>query len=112
MDGNFGILKELTWNLADIVIWIDYDFNEVFYRAIKRTFIRIITKMEVCNGNVLTINCLLNDWKRCVIYKVWKDHYKINKEVIPNHFIKSFPNKKIIRLTSPYQCEKWLKGLE
>ena len=112
MDGNFNIIKELTWNLADIVIWLDYDFDEVFYRAIKRVFIRIITKKKVCNGNLLTLKRLWYNWKTCVIYKIWNGHHKINTETIPNDFIKVFPNKKVIRLKSPYQCEQWLRQLQ
>ena len=112
MDGNFNIIKELTWKLADVVIWLDYDFKEVFCRAIKRTIFRILTRQRICNGNVLTISRLRNKWKDCVIYKVWSDHSKINQVTIPNDFIKLFPNKKIIRLTSSYQCDKWIKSLE
>ena len=111
MDGNFNRIKQITWNLADVVIWLDYDFCEVLYRAIKRTIIRIITAQKVCNGNVETLRRLIYDFEATVIYKVWKYHKQMNEEIIPNDYIKLFPNKHIVRLKSPYECKQWLKSL-
>eukprot|EP01084_Bolivina_argentea_P090442 162973_1 len=112
IDGNYNRIKDMTWKIADVVVWLDYDFIEVFYRAIKRTFWRIITKQQVCNGNFETFTKLLNDFESSVIYQVWNNHQKINKETIPNDFIRLFPNKKIIRFESPYYCNQWLKRIK
>ena len=95
VDGNYGKGKDIIWSEAECVIWLEYEFWEVFYRACKRTLIRMITRQEVCNGNKETICEFFKDLKvrmnqinqlklsmdLCVIYRMryqfmYGDHIK------------------------------------
>lgn len=51
VDGNYSRVRDITWPRATHIIWLDYSFPVVFYRAIRRTIRRAYTKEEVCNGN-------------------------------------------------------------
>jgi len=49
--GNYSKVRDLTWDRADTLIWLDYKFTTAFRRLISRTFRRIFTGETCCNGN-------------------------------------------------------------
>ena len=68
--------KDILWSKAEIVIWLQYDFWFVYYRAWKRTLSRIIFKKECCNGNIETFWLLINNPEHRIPCGVWKYHWK------------------------------------
>ncbi|HYF02112.1 MAG TPA: adenylate kinase [Patescibacteria group bacterium] len=52
--GNYGFVRDIIWRRADTIIWLNYPFRIVLYRALKRTLRRVIIKDVICNGNVET----------------------------------------------------------
>ena len=65
IDGNYGLGKDMIWSEAECIIWLEYAFWEVFYRACKRSLIRIMSGEEVCNGNKETIYEFFKEFKVC-----------------------------------------------
>lgn len=51
VDGNYSRVRDITWPRATHIVWLDYSFPVVLYRAMRRTIRRAYTKEEVCNGN-------------------------------------------------------------
>jgi len=45
ISGNYSVCRETIWAKADTVVWLDYSFPFIFYRALKRSIIRIITAL-------------------------------------------------------------------
>lgn len=55
LDGNYSRTTEIKWATVDHVIWVDYSFSRTIYQALKRAFIRSITRAELWGtGNVET----------------------------------------------------------
>jgi len=54
VDGNHSRVRDLLWSRATTIIWLDYSFSLIIYRALKRSISRIVTKKRVCAGNVET----------------------------------------------------------
>ena len=54
IDGNYGAVRNIIWPAAKIIIWLDYSFSRVLFRAIKRSVRRAISKEKVCSGNTET----------------------------------------------------------
>lgn len=54
LDGNYSVVKDITWPLATDIVWLNYSFSTVLYRALKRSVIRAATKEELFSGNVET----------------------------------------------------------
>lgn len=50
LDGNYGRTTPIKWKNAQAVIWLDYPFRVVFYRAVKRAITRAISKEELWPG--------------------------------------------------------------
>lgn len=56
LDGNYHRTANIKWADVDHVIWIDYPFSRTIYQAVKRAFIRSLTKTELWDdtGNIET----------------------------------------------------------
>jgi adenylate kinase family enzyme len=50
--GNYSNVRKALWDKSTDIIWLDYPFYLVFFRAIKRSIIRIYKKEKVCNNNI------------------------------------------------------------
>jgi adenylate kinase family enzyme len=51
IDGNYGTVRDLVWSRATTVIWLNYSFPIVMWRALTRTIRRVLTQEELFSGN-------------------------------------------------------------
>ena len=62
-DGNYSKVRDLVWERADTLIWLNYPFRIVFYRAVMRTLTRLITREELFAGNRESLGLMFDpDW--------------------------------------------------
>ena len=111
VDGVYYELNELKdhdiWKEVELVIWLDYDFWVVFWRAVKRTTYQIITNQAICGDNY-------RDWRDLVYIPViggipgwvWQFHptYKQRRA----QWDMRYTQAKVITMPSPYHCDYWL----
>jgi adenylate kinase family enzyme len=50
-EGNYGSIRGLLWPRATTIIWLNYGFPTVFFRALRRTLRRSITGETLWHGN-------------------------------------------------------------
>ncbi len=50
-DGNYGGVRDRVWERASALIWLDYPFRVVFWRAVVRSIRRIVTREKLYSGN-------------------------------------------------------------
>jgi adenylate kinase family enzyme len=50
-DGNYGKVRDITWNRADTLVWLDYPLYIILWRLLRRTFKRTLTKETLWNDN-------------------------------------------------------------
>ena len=51
IDGNYGTVRDLVWSRATTVIWLNYSFPIVMWRALTRTIRRVLTQEELFSDN-------------------------------------------------------------
>ena len=51
VSGNYRLVRDLIWEKAEAVIWLDYAFPLVFRRLLTRTIRRAVKREELWNGN-------------------------------------------------------------
>jgi adenylate kinase family enzyme len=51
VDGNYGIVRDLVRSRATTIIWLNYSFPTVLWRALARTVRRALTREELFSGN-------------------------------------------------------------
>lgn len=50
-DGNYSVVRDLVWSRPTTVIWLNYVFPLVLWRALTRTVRRVLTQEELFSGN-------------------------------------------------------------
>lgn len=50
-DGNYTKVRDILWKRAVTVIWLNYAFSTIFWRALYRTVNRVVTGAELYSGN-------------------------------------------------------------
>jgi gluconate kinase len=52
VDGNYSkSARDLVWERADTIVWLDFSFTVTLGRVLRRTIYRLVTGEECCNGN-------------------------------------------------------------
>ena len=51
VDGNYSVVRDLVWDRADTVVWLDLPRRLVMRRVILRTLRRAVTREALWNGN-------------------------------------------------------------
>jgi adenylate kinase family enzyme len=51
VDGNYSVVRDLVWDRADTVVWLDLLRRLVMRRVILRTLRRAVTREALWNGN-------------------------------------------------------------
>lgn len=57
IDGNYAVVRDLIWQRATHLVWLDYSRARVMYRVIKRSIVRAFDQKELWSGNK-------EDWRR------------------------------------------------
>ncbi len=109
VDGNYSKVRDIVWGNADTLIWLDYSFPVVMSRVLWRTFRRVTTQQQVCNGNYET-------WKKVFSREsiiLWAlQTYRKRKKEYPILINKpEYSHLNVVRLTSPQATKDWLLTL-
>ncbi|WP_088893305.1 AAA family ATPase [Leptolyngbya ohadii] len=109
VDGNYSKARDLVWRRADTLIWLDYSFPVTFYRIVKRTLYRSLTRQELWSGNRETLRQLLS--KDSMIFWVLKTYARRRKEYRVLLGRSEYNHLQKIRLTSPKTSCDWLSDI-
>ena len=62
-DGNYSRVREMVWQRATTLVWLNYSFPVVFSRAVYRTVTRAITGKRLYAGNQESLRFIVDpDW--------------------------------------------------
>lgn len=50
-DGNYSVVRDLVWGRASTIIWLNYFFPLILWRALSRTSKRVFYKEEMYSSN-------------------------------------------------------------
>ena len=51
VDGNYGPVRDMVWQRATHLVWLDYERPVIMARVISRTFLRALLRTELWAGN-------------------------------------------------------------
>ena len=107
-DGNYSKVRDILWGKADTLVWLDYSLPVVMSRILRRTFHRVVTQQQVCNGNYETWTKAFS--RDSIILWVLQTYHRRRKEY-PILFNKAeYSHLNIVRLSSPQATEDWLSN--
>jgi adenylate kinase family enzyme len=110
--GNYSVVRDVIWPRAEAVIWLDYPFRIVFWRLLKRTIHRAVTREELWNGNRETFWMHLKLWsEESLFHWLFKTYWRRKREYPMLFALPDNAHLKIIHFKHPKETEKWLENI-
>jgi len=110
--GNYRTVRDLIWDNAEAVIWLDYSFHIVFWRLLKRTVRRAVTQEELWNGNRERFWWHLKLWSdESLFHWLFKTYWRRKREYPILFSLPENAHLKIIHFKHPKEAEEWLNNV-
>ena len=106
-DGNYGVVRELLWPRAEAVVWLNYSYPRVLWRAVKRTVHRCITRKPLWHGNRESL------WRsfftrESILLWVITTHRRRQREFAALRAAGQFRHLAWVEFRHPEHAEQWL----
>ena len=110
--GNYRLVRDLIWEKAEMVIWLDYPFHILCWRLLTRTVRRALTQEELWNGNRETFWEHLKLWsEESLFHWLFKTYWRRKRE-LPELFSEPrHAHLTVLHLKSPRETDEWLAGI-
>ncbi|MDY6786358.1 MAG: EutP/PduV family microcompartment system protein [Cyanobacteriota bacterium] len=110
VDGNYSQVRDLVWDKADTIIWLNYSLPVIMKQLWKRTWQRASTRQELWNGNRET-------WKQSFFSRdsilLWALRtYGMRRREYPLLLRQpEYAHLQVVELHSPKETCDWILGL-
>lgn len=105
-DGNYRVVRDLVWGRAQVLVWLDYPLALIYWRLLRRSLRRIVTREELWNGNRETVRGLFFSRDSLFVYAL-KSRPELRRN-IASAAANDYPHLALVHLTSPRAAERWL----
>ena len=110
IDGNYPKVRDLVWDRAEVLVWLDFPFPLTFGRLLCRTIWRIGARLELWNGN--RENFATQFLSRNSILLWAAQSRSLFRATYPTLIASQrFTHLAVVRLRSPRETAAWLVGL-
>ncbi|MEW6401169.1 MAG: adenylate kinase [Chloroflexota bacterium] len=110
--GNYRLVRDLIWDRAQAVIWLDYSFPLIFWRLLMRTIRRAVTQEELWSGNRESFWGHLKIWsEESLFHWLFKTYWRRKREY-PTLFAEpGNTHLTVFHFKSPREADKWLEAV-
>ena len=107
VDGNYRVVRDIVWSRADTIVWLNYRFPLVFWRALRRTAHRVATHTQICGGNYETLATTFGRdsillWVLTTYWRHRRDYYRELRKP-------EFAHLRVVVLRSPRETARWVR---
>ena len=102
-DGNYSVVRDLVWEQANTLIWLNYSFSIVFYRAVARTLTRLVTREKVFSENQESLGLMFNpDWIPWWVMRTFRKRRQRYAALLRSS---QFKHLKVMEFTRPREAD-------
>ena len=105
-DGNYRSVRDLVWERADCLVWLDYPLSLIVTRLIRRTARRIWKSENCCNGNQESLRRAFS--RESIILWALQTHGRLRWEYPPLLAQFADQGKTVVIHRSPQETRAWL----
>jgi len=110
VDGNYSQVRDIVWQHADTIIWLDFSLSLILLRLLRRTIGRVFLRRELWNGN--RERFITQFFSRDSLFLWAINNYHRRRREYPQIFARpEFAGLTIIHLTSPRRVRRWVAAL-
>jgi adenylate kinase family enzyme len=106
-DGNYRKVRDIVWPRATAIVWLDYPFRLVAYRALSRTLRRVMQRQVLYSGNRETLGKSFFS-RDSILLWVLQTHRANRREYSALSTEGACRHARIIALSSPSRAREFL----
>ena len=110
MDGNYSAVRDIVWGRATTVVWLNYPFRVVLWRALSRTTRRVITQEELFSGNREGFRQSFLSRDSIILWAI-SSHRRVRQDYRRILDGGDFPYLRVIELRGPSEAEALVVSL-
>jgi adenylate kinase family enzyme len=110
VDGNYRVANEIVWSRATAIVWLDYAFLLVFYRALRRTIRRVARKELLFAGNRETFRVAFLS-RQSILLWVITTHWRRKKQYRALMADVRDSQRETVRFRNPWEAKRFLSSL-
>lgn len=112
VDGNYSAVRDIVWERADTVVWLDLPRRTVMRQLTLRTLRRAVTREELWNTNREPLaNFLRWDPEQSILRWAWTRHQPNRERYAAAMVDPRWNHLAFVRLTSVADAERWVAAL-
>ncbi|MFN2521871.1 MAG: hypothetical protein ABR614_00950 [Mycobacteriales bacterium] len=109
VDGNYSAVRDLLWSRADTLVWLDLPRMLTARRALLRTARRLVTRVELWNGNRERLHTVLR--ASHPIRHTWRTQPRRRLENEQRLADPQWAHLQVHRLRTPAEVARWMSAL-
>lgn len=109
VDGNYSAVREVVWERADTVVFLDLPRRTVMRSVIVRSTGRVVGRRELWNGNREQLRGVLG--RQSIIGWAWTQHTKYRRRYTEAMADLRWSHLTFVHLTGRRQVRAWLAAL-
>lgn len=107
VDGNYAAVRDLVWERADTVVWLDLPRHLVMRRIAWRTLSRMVLRRRLWNGNRERLrNLLSTNPQTSIILWSWTRHAEYRRRYATAMADSRWSHLRFVRITSTGAAER------
>lgn len=111
VDGNYSKVRDIIWERADTIVWLDYGLPRILYQLLQRTLHRVFTRQELWNQNREHFRSQFLSRDSLFLWAI--KTYPRRKKLYSELFAKTeYSHLNIVRFSSPKATQKWTEEFE
>jgi adenylate kinase family enzyme len=108
-DGNYSAVRDIVWNRADTIVWLDYSLPVIMGRVTWRTIRRLVMREELWNENRERFRTSFLSHDSIILWALRS--YRRRRREYPVLFSQpEHVHLRVVRLRSPRAARRWLSA--
>ena len=110
-DGNYSISRDILWARATTIIWLDYAFGRVAWRALSRTVGRALRGEELYSGNRESLRTAFLS-RESIVWWAVSTFWPRRRRYAARFAAPPFAHLTMLRFRRPIEAEAFLRAVE
>lgn len=110
VDGNYGVIRDLLWPRANLIVWLNYGFARTLWRGLRRSLGRLWQGTELWHGNrELWRMTFLS--KHSILLWIVTTHARRRREFAALRASGKYAELEWLEFKRPAEADHWLRQL-
>ena len=109
-DGNYTVVRDILWPRATTIVWLNYGFGTVLWRAIRRTLGRAVSREELWHGNRESFRRSFLS-RESILWWVLTTFHRKRRQIGDLRHTGKFPHLSWIEFHSPSDAASYLDSI-